>query len=173
MSRDSSVSVATGNGLHGRGLIPGRVKRFFLFHNVKTVSWAHPASCQMGTWNFWGDKVAGTWSWPLSSYCRGQEWWCYNLLPYTSSWHSAYLIKHREHFAVYFFNIYSSQRERCKNEIFKALYRPFRLMFYNVRNANHMALTRHDMSVTDTCILIQNRWLWASRVSTWSDARAK
>jgi hypothetical protein len=36
---------------------------------------------------------------------------------------------------------------------FKALYRPFRRMFYNVRKANHVPRLRHHIPPTDICIL--------------------
>jgi hypothetical protein len=57
-SRDSSVGIATGYGLDGQGLIPGR--DVSLLHSVQTGSGAHPASYPMGTGgSFPGDKAAG------------------------------------------------------------------------------------------------------------------
>jgi hypothetical protein len=48
---------------------------FYLHHRVQTRSGAHPASYPMGTrGSFPGGKVAGAWSWPLTSiYFRGQR----------------------------------------------------------------------------------------------------
>jgi hypothetical protein len=46
---DSSVGIATGYGLDGRGSIPGRARRFYQLHNVKIGPGAHPASYLMGT----------------------------------------------------------------------------------------------------------------------------
>jgi hypothetical protein len=45
-------------------------------HRVQTSSGAHPASYPMGTrGTSTGSKVAGAWSWPLTSiYCRGFEY---------------------------------------------------------------------------------------------------
>jgi hypothetical protein len=48
-SPDSSVGIATAYGLGGQGSIPGKGKSFFLLHNVRTGSEAHPASYPMGT----------------------------------------------------------------------------------------------------------------------------
>jgi hypothetical protein len=67
-SRDSSVGIATGYGVDGRGvgvLVPSRVKNFL--HVVQTVFGAHPASYAVGTGgSFPGGKAAGTWSWLLT-----------------------------------------------------------------------------------------------------------
>jgi hypothetical protein len=54
-SRDSSVRIATGYGLDGRGSIFGR-RDFSLYHSVQTGSGAHPASYPMGTTDLfpWG-----------------------------------------------------------------------------------------------------------------------
>jgi hypothetical protein len=49
MPRNSSVGIATGYGLDGRGLIPGRGSRSFLHHSVQTGSEAHPLAYKMGT----------------------------------------------------------------------------------------------------------------------------
>jgi hypothetical protein len=69
-SHDSSVGIALGYGLDGRG---SRV-RFplkagnSLHHRVQNGSGAHPASYPMGNRDsFPGGKVAGAWSWPLTS----------------------------------------------------------------------------------------------------------
>jgi hypothetical protein len=60
MSRDSSVDVAIGYGLVGRGSIPGRAKRFYSTPK-RTVSQAHSISCPMGIWNiFSGVKWQGS-----------------------------------------------------------------------------------------------------------------
>jgi hypothetical protein len=64
LTRDSSVDIARGYWLDGRGLIPGRGKMFFLLHSVQTGSGAYPASCPMGT---------GGWSGLL--HASGMEWW--------------------------------------------------------------------------------------------------
>jgi hypothetical protein len=62
-SRDSSVGVALGYGLHDRG---SRVRfsagagNFSLHHRIQNVSGAHPASYPMGTrGSFFGAKAAG------------------------------------------------------------------------------------------------------------------
>jgi hypothetical protein len=47
-SQDSSVSIVTGYGLNGLGLIPSNA-RFFSSPCVQSSSGAHPASCTMGT----------------------------------------------------------------------------------------------------------------------------
>jgi len=46
-----------------------------ILHRVQTGSGAHPTSYPRGTGSsFPGGKVAGTWSWPLTSFwCRSQE----------------------------------------------------------------------------------------------------
>jgi hypothetical protein len=91
-SRDSSVSIAVGYGLDNRGprvWFPAGAGNFSLHHRVQNVSGAHSASYQMGTsGSFPGGKVAGAWSWPLTSiWCRGQEWAeLYLYSPNTSSW---------------------------------------------------------------------------------------
>jgi hypothetical protein len=46
--RDSSVRVAMGYWLEGRGSTPGRNKRFSPLHSVQTGSGTHPASYRMG-----------------------------------------------------------------------------------------------------------------------------
>jgi hypothetical protein len=49
VSRDSSVGIAAGYWLDGRGSIPGKGKIFSLFHSVQTGKGAQPASYLMGT----------------------------------------------------------------------------------------------------------------------------
>jgi hypothetical protein len=46
--RNSSIGIATGYGLDGRGSIPGRGREFFL-HSVRTDTGAYPASCLIVT----------------------------------------------------------------------------------------------------------------------------
>jgi hypothetical protein len=69
-SRCSSVGIATGYGLDGRG-VGVRVpvgSRTFSSPRCPDRLWAHPTSYPMGTGgSFPGDKTAGTWSWPLTS----------------------------------------------------------------------------------------------------------
>jgi hypothetical protein len=48
-SQGGSVGTGTGYGLDGRGLIPGREKRFFLLHSVQNGSGAQSASYPMDT----------------------------------------------------------------------------------------------------------------------------
>jgi hypothetical protein len=56
----SSVGIATGYGLDGRGSIPGRGKTFLILLSVKTGSEAHPVACKMGTGvSFPGVKASG------------------------------------------------------------------------------------------------------------------
>jgi hypothetical protein len=82
-SRDSSVGIATGHALDGRGSILVRGKRFSLIHSIQTSSGAHPASYPMGTGvSFPAGKAGGPWGWPLTSiWCRNQEWWSYTTTP--------------------------------------------------------------------------------------------
>jgi hypothetical protein len=68
---DSSVGIALGYGLDDRS---SRVRfsegagNFSLHHRVQNGSGAHPPSYPMGTWgSIPGGKVAGAWSWPLTS----------------------------------------------------------------------------------------------------------
>jgi hypothetical protein len=57
-NRDSSVGIATGYRLGGRGYSPDRGSDFSLLHSVQTNSGAHPASYPMGTGgSFPGDVV--------------------------------------------------------------------------------------------------------------------
>jgi hypothetical protein len=48
----SSIDIATGYGLDGRGSIPEGASDFSLFYSVQTGSGAHPASYPMGTRSF-------------------------------------------------------------------------------------------------------------------------
>jgi hypothetical protein len=67
-SQDSSVGMATGYGLGGRGSISDKGKIFYVLHSVRTDSEAHPASYPMGTGGSFPDsKAAGAWNWPLPS----------------------------------------------------------------------------------------------------------
>jgi hypothetical protein len=60
MSRDSSVSIATGYRLDYRGSIPGGGWEFSLRHRVQTGSGPHTASYPMGTrGSFPRGKAAG------------------------------------------------------------------------------------------------------------------
>jgi hypothetical protein len=63
MSRDSSVCIAIGYGLNGRGSgipFPAGAGNFSLHHSVQTGSGAHPASYLMCTGGcFPGSKAAG------------------------------------------------------------------------------------------------------------------
>jgi hypothetical protein len=50
VSQGSLISIVTGHGLDGWGLIPGRGKRFFfLQHRFQTGCGIYPASFSMGT----------------------------------------------------------------------------------------------------------------------------
>jgi hypothetical protein len=74
---DDAVGTETGYGLTDRGT-GARVlaeARIFTSLRRKNRFWIHSASYPMGTaGTFPGGKVAGAWSWPLTSnYCRGQE----------------------------------------------------------------------------------------------------
>jgi hypothetical protein len=68
---DSSVGIALGHGLDDRDYrvrLPAGAGNFSLHHCVQNGSGAHPASYTMGTrGSFPGGKVAGVWSWPLTS----------------------------------------------------------------------------------------------------------
>jgi hypothetical protein len=61
--------IALGYGLDDRGVrVPTKGGNFSLLHCVQTGSWAHRASYPMGNRNSSpGGKVAGAWSWPLTS----------------------------------------------------------------------------------------------------------
>jgi hypothetical protein len=77
-SRDSSVGIALGYGLDDRGSrvqFPAGAGNFSLHHRVQNGSGAYPPSYPMGTRSsFPGGKVAGAWSWPLTSiYCRDER----------------------------------------------------------------------------------------------------
>jgi hypothetical protein len=69
-SRDRLADIATGYGLHDRGVgvrVPVR-SRISLLHVVQTGSGTHPASYSMGTrGSFPGGKSAAAWNWPLIS----------------------------------------------------------------------------------------------------------
>jgi hypothetical protein len=78
-SRDSSVGIALGYGLDGRGSrfrFPVGAGNFSLPHHVQNGSGAHPASCPTGTGSFFpGGKAAGAWSWVLTpSSAEVKEW---------------------------------------------------------------------------------------------------
>jgi hypothetical protein len=94
MSRDISISIETGYGLDDRGSIPGRAENFSLRYCVQTGSGAHPASHPVGTGAYFpGGKVAGEWSWRLTS-SSAEVKGCVELYlhsPTTSSWRCAYL----------------------------------------------------------------------------------
>jgi hypothetical protein len=66
----SAICIATAYGLDDQGVgvwVPVG-SEFSLLHNMQTGSGAHPASYPMDTWgSFPGGKVAGVWSWPLTS----------------------------------------------------------------------------------------------------------
>jgi hypothetical protein len=60
-SRRSSVGIATGYELDGRGSLHGRGKKFFSLHNVQTGSRIHPVFYPMGIGDsFPGGKAAGS-----------------------------------------------------------------------------------------------------------------
>jgi hypothetical protein len=59
IAEDSSVGIAMGYGLNGRGSIPDRGK-VFSSHNVQTGPGTHPPSYTMGTGGFLpGGKATG------------------------------------------------------------------------------------------------------------------
>jgi hypothetical protein len=63
-SRDSSVGIAISYGVR----FPAAVSNLSLLHSLQTGSRFHPASYWMDIWDsFSGGKVAGAWSWPLTS----------------------------------------------------------------------------------------------------------
>jgi hypothetical protein len=66
-SWDSSAGIAMDYGLDVQRLIPDRGK-IFLLRSVHTGSGAYPVYYPVGTeGSFPGGKVAGSWSWPLTS----------------------------------------------------------------------------------------------------------
>jgi hypothetical protein len=81
-SRDSSVGLATGHGLDGRGSIPGAVRRFFSSQRPDRL-WDPPSLPSNGYRScFPRGKAAGVWSWPLTFIQRrGHEWWSYTSTP--------------------------------------------------------------------------------------------
>jgi hypothetical protein len=100
---DSSVGIASGYRLDSRGLIPGRGKRFSVFHSVQTGSGTHPASYTMFTWALsmgvkWPGREADH-SPPSSAEVKNGG--AIPPLPHKSSWHSVLLIKHREKLTFY------------------------------------------------------------------------
>jgi hypothetical protein len=105
---DSSVGIENGNGLDGRGLFPGRdtVPLFFIA--------SRPALGPTHSPNQWVPMVISLWiklsgretdhSPPCSAKIKnGGD---IPRLPHTSSWHSAYLVKHRENFALLPYDTY-------------------------------------------------------------------
>jgi hypothetical protein len=89
--------IALGSGLDDRGV---GARNISLHHRVQTGSGAHLAPYPMDArGSFPRIKVAGMWSWQLTSIqCRGQE--CMELYLYSSnipSWRGAQL-KHRDNF---------------------------------------------------------------------------
>jgi hypothetical protein len=86
MNQDSSVGIVTGYRLDDWDSIPSRGKRFFSFLQHEDWIWGTPSFLSNGYWgSISGGKVAGAWSWPLTSIkWRGQEWWSYTSAhPYT------------------------------------------------------------------------------------------
>jgi hypothetical protein len=87
-NRDSSVSIATGYGLNGRGSIPGRRKVSFFTPlgptqpHIQWVQEAHPPGTKLTRSPLSSDKV------------KNSE--AMLPLPHTSSWRGALLIKHRD-----------------------------------------------------------------------------
>jgi hypothetical protein len=79
-SRDSSVGIATGYGLDGRGVVARVPVGARIFYSPRRPDrfWGHPASYPMGTGGggtFFGSKAAGAWNWPLTSnQCRDPEY---------------------------------------------------------------------------------------------------
>jgi hypothetical protein len=69
-NRDSSVGIALGYGLDGRGSrvrFPAGAGNFSLHHRVQNGSGAPPTSYPRGTGgSFPGGKAAGAWTWPLT-----------------------------------------------------------------------------------------------------------
>jgi hypothetical protein len=64
----SSVDIATGYGMDGRGSIPGRDKTFFALCSVRTGSEVNPAYYPIaGEVSFPRDKLAEESSWSLTS----------------------------------------------------------------------------------------------------------
>jgi hypothetical protein len=80
---------------------------FPLCHCVQSGSGVHPASFPMGTrCSFPGDKVAGAWNWPLTTYStKDKNAWSYNSTPsihlhcvVISSCLHGVMLKHRDNF---------------------------------------------------------------------------
>jgi hypothetical protein len=91
INRDSSVDIATGYILGGRGSISGKGRDFSLFRSVQTRSGAHPTSCPRSTGEYFpGGKAAGAWRWPLTFIsAEVKNGGALPPLPHTSSWHGA------------------------------------------------------------------------------------
>jgi hypothetical protein len=75
---DSSVGIATGYELDGRGSFPGKGKRFFIFSAASRQALGPtqpPAQWVPG-------KTSGSRSRSFTSiWCRGQKWWSYTSAP--------------------------------------------------------------------------------------------
>jgi hypothetical protein len=109
-SRNSSVGIVTGYVLDCLGSFPGGDETFCLFHSVHAGSGAHSVSYPMGTGDsFPGDKAAGHEAdhSPPSS-VEFKNGGAMPPLPHTSSWHSAWSIKHRDNFTFLFFFLYGA-----------------------------------------------------------------
>jgi hypothetical protein len=74
--------IATGYGLDGLGLVPGRDKKLFSTQRWDRL-WCPPSLLSSGyRWVFPRGKSAGAWSWQLTSIqCRVQERWSYTSTP--------------------------------------------------------------------------------------------
>jgi predicted lipoprotein with Yx(FWY)xxD motif len=76
-SRDSLVGIATGYGLNGPDLVPGR-RNISLFSTTcrTSVGPIHPTTQWVPVLFVPGSKASGAWHWWLTSIlCRGQERW--------------------------------------------------------------------------------------------------
>jgi hypothetical protein len=91
-SRDSSVGIATGYRVNGRGSI-------FILHSINTSSEAHPASCPVGTGGSLPEgKAAGAWRWQLRLVPSSRTVELYLLSPKYFQGLALNRLKHRDNF---------------------------------------------------------------------------
>jgi hypothetical protein len=124
--RNSSVVIATGYGLQGRHSIPGSGKIFLLFRECRPalgpiqpfIQWV-PGTVYPGVKR---SKCEAHLSLPSSAEVKNGR--AITPLPHTSSWHGAYLIKHRDDLPLHFIihNRYNtpviySRKPKCRRPL--------------------------------------------------------
>jgi hypothetical protein len=105
-SRNSAVGIATGYGLDDRGVVV-RVpagSRIFSSPRRPVRLWGSPSLLSNGYWGLFprGESGRGvTLTTHLQLAPRSRKRGSIHPLPHTSSWRSAYLVKHRDNFTSY------------------------------------------------------------------------